>query len=61
MPPTTQYAYKVKDANGRFSEGKVQAVSEAAVAEKLTAMGYVPLDVRQVNAGMQREVSFGRK
>src|SRR6185436_19135094 len=24
-------------------------------------MGYVPLDVRQVNAGLQREVKFGRK
>jgi type IV pilus assembly protein PilC len=61
MPNTTQYAYKVKDGNGRFVQGKVDAVSEAAVAEKLKAMGYVPLDVRQVNAGLQREVKFGRK
>ena len=61
MPTTTQYAYKVKDAQGRFTEGKVDAVSEAAVAEKLKAMGYVPLDVRQVNAGMQREIKLGRK
>ena len=61
MPPTTQYAYKVKDAKGHFTEGKVEAVSEAAVAEKLKAMGYVPLDVRAVNVGMQREISFGRK
>ncbi len=59
--PTTQYAYKVKDARGRFAEGKVEAASEAAVADKLRAMGYVPLDVRQANAGMQREISFGRK
>jgi type IV pilus assembly protein PilC len=58
---TTQYAYKVQDGNGRFVEGRVDAVSEAAVAEKLRAMGYVPLDVRQVNAGMQREISFRRK
>ena len=59
--PTTQYAYKVKDAKGRFAEGKVEAASEAAVADKLRAMGYVPLDVRQANAGMQKEISFGRK
>ena len=58
---TTQYAYKVKDASGRFAEGKVEAVSEAAVAEKLMAMGYVPLDVRPANAGMQREIKLGRK
>ena len=60
MAPT-HYAYKVKDAKGRFVEGKVDAVSEAAVAEKLVAMGYIPLDVRPVNAGMQREIKIGRK
>src|SRR5919106_4925330 len=59
--PTTQFAYKVKDTQGRFVEGKVEAASEAAVADKLRAMGYVPLEVRQANVGMQREISFGRK
>lgn len=57
----TQYTYKVKDARGKFVEGKVEAASEAAVADKLRAMGYVPLEVRQANVGMQREISFGRK
>lgn len=57
----TQYAYKVKDARGKLVEGKVEAESEAAVATKLRSMGYVPLDVRAANAGMQREISFGRK
>jgi type IV pilus assembly protein PilC len=62
--PTTQYSYysyKVRDTGGKFVEGKVEAASEAAVADKLRAMGYVPLEVRAANAGMQREVSFGRK
>ena len=58
---TTQYSYKVRDVGGKFVEGKVEAASEAAVADKLRAMGYVPLEVRAANAGMQREVSFGRK
>ena len=58
---TTQYAYKVRDAGGRFVEGKVEAASEAAVADKLRAMGYTPLEVRPANVGMQREISFGRK
>jgi type IV pilus assembly protein PilC len=58
---TTQYTYKVKDARGKFVEGKVEAASEAAVADKLRAMGYTPLEVRQANVGMQREISFGRK
>ncbi len=57
----TQYAYKVRDASGKFAEGKVEAASEAAVADKLRAMGYVPLEVKPANVGMQREISLGRK
>ncbi|MEU4608243.1 type II secretion system F family protein [Kribbella sp. NPDC023972] len=56
---TTKYAYKVKSANGKFVEGKVEAASEAAVAEKLKSMGYVALDVRPANSGMGRELSIG--
>jgi len=54
----TQYAYKVKDRHGRFVKGKVAAESTTAVAEKLRSMGYLPLDIRAANAGMQREVSI---
>ncbi|WP_460794769.1 type II secretion system F family protein [Nocardioides pacificus] len=61
MTTTTQFTYKVKDAQGKFVEGKVDAVSEAAVADRLRSMGYVPLEVRQANVGMQREISLGRK
>jgi type IV pilus assembly protein PilC len=57
----TQYSYKVRDTQGKLTEGKVEAVSEAAVADKLRAMGYVPLEVKQANVGMQREISFGGK
>lgn len=56
----TQYSYKVRDAGGRFSEGKVEAISEAAVAERLRSMGYVPLEVRPANVGLQREIKLGR-
>ena len=58
---TTQYTYKVRDARGKFVEGKVEAASEAAVADKLRAMGYVPLEVRAANVGIQREIRFGGK
>jgi type IV pilus assembly protein PilC len=61
MATTTQYTYKVRDARGKFVEGKVSAASEAAVADKLRAMGYVPLEVRQANVGMQREITLGRR
>lgn len=58
---TMQYSYKVRDAHGKFTEGKVEAASEAAVADKLRAMGYVPLEVKPANVGMQREITFGMK
>jgi type IV pilus assembly protein PilC len=57
----TQYAYKVRDTQGRLSEGKVEAASETAVADKLRSMGYVPLEVRPANVGMQREIKLGMK
>ena len=58
---TTQYSYKVRDTQGKLVEGKVEAASEVAVADKLRAMGYVPLEVKAANAGMQKEITFGRK
>ena len=61
MSGATQYAYKVRDARGKLTEGKVEAASEAAVAERLRSMGYVPLEVRPANVGMQREIHLGLK
>ena len=58
---TNTYAYKVRDTGGHFREGKVKAASENAVAEKLLAMGYVPLEVRRTGTGLQKEISLGRK
>jgi type IV pilus assembly protein PilC len=58
---TSTYAYKVRDTGGHFREGKVKAASENAVAEKLLAMGYVPLEVRRTGTGLQKEISFGTK
>jgi type IV pilus assembly protein PilC len=56
---TTQYAYKVKDSSGKFVEGTVEAVSEAAVADKLKSMGYVTLDVRPAGNTMGRQIKIG--
>ena len=57
----TQYAYKVKDNRGKLVEGKVEADSENAVADKLKAMGYRPLEIKVANAGVNREIRlFGK-
>ncbi len=58
----TQYDYKVRDAQGKFREGRVKADNESAVAEKLLEMGYVPLEVKVAGTGLQSEINlFGRK
>lgn len=59
--PAAQYDYKVRDAEGRFREGRVKADNETAVAERLMEMGYVPLEVKSAGTGLQTELSFGRK
>ncbi|WP_262347468.1 type II secretion system F family protein [Nocardioides dongxiaopingii] len=56
-----QYDYKVRDADGRFREGRVKAETQSAVAEKLMAMGYIPLEVKEAGTGLQKELSLGRK
>jgi type IV pilus assembly protein PilC len=57
-----QFDYKVRDSAGRFREGRVKAASEAAVAEKLMSMGYVPLQVTRSGTGLRREITLpGRK
>lgn len=59
--PQVQFAYTVRDGSGALREGKVVADSEAAVAEKLLAMGYVPLEVKRTGTGLQREITFGSR
>jgi type IV pilus assembly protein PilC len=38
--------------------GKIDADSQAAVAQKLTGMGYAPVSISQVNSGMSRELKI---
>jgi type IV pilus assembly protein PilC len=54
----TQYAYKVKDTRGRLVEGRVEAETEAAVADRLRSMGYRPLEIRPAAQGLEREIKL---
>ena len=54
----TQYAYKVKDTRGRLVEGKVEAETETAVADRLRSMGYRPLEIRVASTGLEREIKL---
>ncbi|MGQ0631815.1 MAG: type II secretion system F family protein [Sporichthyaceae bacterium] len=57
----TQYAYKVRDTRGRLVEGKVEAETEAAVADKLRSMGYRPLEIRATQKGLDRQFTLTRE
>ena len=59
MATTTQYSYTVRDPPGKIVKGKLEADSEAAVADKLQTMGYAPLEhPRSATPGCRREIKI---
>jgi type IV pilus assembly protein PilC len=57
MAATTTFEYSVRDRAGKLVSGKIDADSQAAVAQKLKSMGYAPVSISQVNsAGMKAEI-----
>jgi len=55
---TATFEYKVRDAGGKIRSGKLDAESQAQVAQKLKSMGYAPMSINQANAGLQKEISI---
>ncbi|GGI07355.1 type II secretion system F family protein [Egicoccus halophilus] len=52
-----RFDYKVRDRAGRLITGQLEGDSQAAVATKLTSMGYAPVSIAQVNErGLQQEL-----
>ena len=61
---TTMYQYQVRDKAGKVVSGTIEAESQAAVAQKLTSMGYATLSISEHKAGMKTELKipgFGGK
>ncbi len=62
---TRQYEYAVRDKSGKVVKGRIEASTEAAVANRLKTMGMAPLSISEVqNTGLQREITipgFGEK
>lgn len=55
----SKFDYQVRDRTGKMVTGQLEADSQAAVAAKLTAMGYAPLKIDKVNeSGLQMEISL---
>ena len=64
MAATLTFEYSVRDKAGKVVSGKLEADSQATVAEKLRSMGYVPMRITEAKAGVSREIKipgFGEK
>jgi len=61
---TTTFQYQVRDKTGKIVSGTIEAESQAAVAQKLTSMGYATVSISQASSGMKTELKipgFGGK
>ena len=60
----TSFQYQVRDKTGKVVSGTIEAESQAAVAQKLTSMGYATVSISQAGGGMKKELKipgFGDK
>jgi type IV pilus assembly protein PilC len=60
----TTFQYQVRDKTGKIVSGTLEAESQAAVAQKLTSMGYATVSISKAGGGMKKELSipgFGGK
>jgi type IV pilus assembly protein PilC len=53
----TKFDYQVRDRTGKLITGQLEADTQAAVASKLTSMGYAPIKIEEVKTqGMNTEI-----
>ena len=56
-PTLTKFDYQVRDRQGKMVTGQLEADNQAAVAAKLTSMGYSPVNIEAVKeTGLQMEI-----
>jgi type IV pilus assembly protein PilC len=53
--------YQGRDGGGKLVKGKLEAVTEGAVVERMRGLGLVPVKISEAsaNTGLNREISFG--
>jgi type IV pilus assembly protein PilC len=55
----SKFDYQVRDRTGKMITGQLEADSQAAVASKLTSMGYAPIKIDEVKStGMSMEINL---
>jgi type IV pilus assembly protein PilC len=62
---TKTFEYAVRDRTGKIVKGRIEAVNQGAVANRLKTMGLAPMSINEVgNSGLSKEISipgFGNK
>jgi type IV pilus assembly protein PilC len=64
MPATKQFDYKILDANGKQTKGRLAAPNEVAAVAALKQQGSVTLSIQEAGVGLGKELSipgFGGK
>lgn len=61
MASAATYTYKGRDASGKVVKGRIDAMTEGAVANRLRTMGIAPLSIEESSGatGLQMEINFG--
>ena len=61
MATVATFAYKGRDTDGKIVKGRIDAMTEGAVANRLRTMGISPLSIQEAagGTGLQMEISFG--
>ena len=59
MAEGKMFEYAVRDRSGKLVKGRIEAVNQAAVANRLKTMGLAPLTIDEVNTGgLRKEISI---
>ena len=61
MASTLTFAYKGRDTEGKLVKGRIDAMTEGAVANRLRTMGLSPLAIQEASGGtgLQMEINLG--
>ena len=57
MAATLTFQYSVRNREGKIVSGRLDAETQAQVAQKLKQMGYAPVSISEYKAGMKKELS----
>lgn len=61
MATAATFAYKGRDTEGKLVKGRIDAMTEGAVANRLRTMGISPLSIQEASGGtgLQMEINLG--